>query len=300
MCSGLAAPFVAGRASKIDCLILSLRRVTNPTLAELAPSAVERRVIRVRRGMRTPPMIAAILAGGRVDGELAAELGTSVKALGRIGRGTFLDAAIDAARVYAVERIVVIGGREVREHCMGTVDAVIDDSDDGRENLRRAFAEAGDAPLLLLASDLPFVTATSIAKFVSAAGGADVAMPLADAAEYRAAYPGAATHDTNLAGERVVNGSVFYFASGAAGRVLTIAQELFAARKSALGMASLLGTRRIVRYALGRLRVEDVETRAFERLGLRARAIRRAGPDLCYDIDSLADFRYAVAHAAQS
>ena len=31
-----------------------------------------------------------------------------------------------------------------------------------------------------------------------------------------------------------------------------------------------------------------------------ARAIRRAGPDLCYDIDSLADFRYAVAHAAQS
>jgi len=249
--------------------------------------------------MRTPPMIAAILAGGRVDGALAAELGTSVKALGRIGRGTLLDAAIGAARVFDIERIVVIGGSEVRAYCAGTVDAVIDESEDGRENLRRAFAEAGDAPLLLLASDLPFVTAASIANFASAARGADLAMPLADAAAYRAAFPGAATHDTNLAGERVVNGSVFYFAPGVTGRVLAIAQQLFAARKSALGMASLLGTRRILRYALGRLRVEDVETRAYERLGLRARAVRGAGPDLCYDIDSLADFRYALAHAAQ-
>jgi len=244
-------------------------------------------------------MIAAILAGGRVDGELAAALGTSVKALGRIGGTTFVDTAIDAARLFDVERIAVIGGPEVRAHCAQTVDAVIDESADGRENLRRAFAEAGDAPLLLLASDLPFITAASIAAFLAGAHGADLAMPLADAAAYHAAFPGAGAHDTNLAGERVVNGSVFYFAPGVTGRVLAIAQQLFAARKSALGMASLLGPQRIVRYALGRLRVEDVETRAFERLGLRARAVRGAGPDLCYDIDSLADFQYALARAAQ-
>ncbi len=245
-------------------------------------------------------MIAAITAGGRVEGDLAAALGTPVKALARVGAGTLLDAAIAAARGAGSARIAVIGGAEVRAHCAGTVEAVVEESSDGRENLRRAFAEAGDAALLLLASDLPFVRAASVSGFLADARGADLAMPLTRAEAYRAAYPGAPAHATNLAGERVVNGSVFYFGPGVAGRVLAVAQQLFAARKSSLGMASLLGPGLLARFALGRLRVADVEARAQARLGLAARAVRDAAPDLCYDVDTVADYRYALAHAARS
>jgi GTP:adenosylcobinamide-phosphate guanylyltransferase len=245
------------------------------------------------------PMVAAIIAGGRVDGELAAALGTPIKALARVGAGTLLDMAIAAARGGGAARVAVIGGAEVRDHCASAVDAVVDESVDGGENLRRAFGEAVDAPLLLLASDLPFVAAASIAAFLAAARGAGLAMPLADADAYRAAFPGAPAHHTNLAGERVVNGSVFYFGPGVATRVLSVAQQLFAARKNSLGMARLLGAPLLVRFALGRLRVEDIEARAFERLGLRARAVRGSAPDLCYDVDTLTDYRYAVARAAR-
>ncbi len=125
-------------------------------------------------------------------------------------------------------------------------------------------------------------------------------MPLARAQSYDDAFPGAPLHATNLGGERVVNASLFYFAPGVASRVLAVAQQLFAARKSSFGMASLLGPALLLRFALGRLRVADVEARAKRRLGLEARAVRDASPALCYDVDTIDDYRYAVDFAARA
>ena len=64
-------------------------------------------------------------------------------------------------------------------------------------------------------------------------------------------------------------------------------------------MASLLGPALLVRFALGALRVADVERRANARFGLDARAVRDAAPGLCYDVDTLDDYRYALARAAR-
>ena len=239
-------------------------------------------------------LVAAITAGGRVEGALQAALGTPVKALARIGERTLLDTAILAARGAGAARVVVVGGSEVRAHCSEAVDTVIDESSDGRENLRRALLAAGDAPLLLLTSDLPFVNPHALGQFLVGARGSDVAMPLARRDAYLTTFPGAPPHDVDVGGERVVNGSAFAFAPGAAPRVVEIALRLFAARKSLLGMASLLGPALLARFALGRLRIADVEARAQVKLGLAARAVRDASPELCYDIDTIDDYRYAV------
>lgn len=244
-------------------------------------------------------MIAAITAGGRVDGELAAAIGTSVKALARVGAATLVDAAIAAARDAGASRIAVIGGAEVRAHCSGAVDAVIDESTDGRENIRRAIATGIGEPLLLLTSDLPFVDGSSLAAFLHACGDADVALPLASAADYERAYPGAPPHLTRIGNERVANGSVVYFAPDVAPRVLVVAGRLFEARKSLLRMAALLGPALLARFATGTLRVAHVEARAQALLGIAARAVRNAAPNLCYDIDTLEDYRYARAYAAR-
>jgi GTP:adenosylcobinamide-phosphate guanylyltransferase len=245
-------------------------------------------------------LIAAITAGGRVDGALAAALGTTVKALARVGTATLLDAAIAAAREAGAKRIAVIGGAEVRAHCSRTVDVVIDESTDGRENLRRAIATGTDQPLLLLTSDLPFVDGASLAAFLCACGDADVALPLASAAEYERAYPGAPPHVTRIGKERVANGSVVYFAPNVAPRVLVVAGRLFEARKSLVRMAALLGPALLARFAMGTLTVGHVEARAQALLGIRARAVRDAAPNLCYDVDTLDDYRYALAYAARA
>ncbi|HMD01856.1 MAG TPA: hypothetical protein VKG44_02710, partial [Candidatus Baltobacteraceae bacterium] len=70
-------------------------------------------------------MIAAITAGGRVEGELANAIGTHVKALAHVGGRSLLDAATAAARGAGALRVAVIGGAEVRAQHTEAVDVFI-------------------------------------------------------------------------------------------------------------------------------------------------------------------------------
>jgi len=237
----------------------------------------------------------AITAGGRVDGEFAITIGTEVKALAPIDAGRrLIDASIEAARGAGATRIAVVGAPEVHEYCGTRIDEAIDESPSGEENLRRALASARGAPLLLLTSDLPFVTASALNEFLARAASTDVAMPLAAAAAYDRAFPGAPEHVVTLGGERVANGSVFWFAPGTGPRLSDIATRLFAARKSLVRMAVLLGPGLLVRFATRRLRIPHIEDRAHALFGLRIRAVRNCSPALCYDVDTQADYAYAL------
>jgi GTP:adenosylcobinamide-phosphate guanylyltransferase len=244
-------------------------------------------------------LAAAITAGGRVDGAFAAAIGTEVKALAPVGSGRrLIDSSIDAARAAGAARIAVIGPRSVHEHCGMRIDEAIDESPSGEENLRRALASARGAPLLLMTSDLPFVTSHATMEFLERAAGSDVAMPLAAATAYEVAFPGAPEHTVSLGGERVANGNVFWFAPQTGPRLTEIATRLFSARKSLTRMAALLGPVLLLRFATRRLRIADIENRAHALFGLRVNAVRDCAPGLCYDIDTQADYDYALERLA--
>ncbi len=245
-------------------------------------------------------MIAAITAGGRADDPFARELGVTTKALASVRDITLLDRAIDAVRATGARRIIVIGGEAVRTHCGSRVDDVIDEAVDGRENIRRAMACGVNEPLLLASSDMPFVTPGAMAEFTERARSCDLAIPLADAAAYESAYPGAPPHVTRLGRERIANGNVVYFGAGIAPRALDASGRFFDARKSLVRMAVLLGPALLLRFATRQLRIAHVEARGSKLLACTVRAIRDSSPSLCFDIDSIADYRYAVDYAARS
>jgi hypothetical protein len=225
-------------------------------------------------------------------------LGTHVKALGPIGGRSMIDAAIDAARGAGAQRVLVVGGSEVAAHCADRVDGVLDEAAEGRENIRRAMIAGNADRLLLMTSDMPFVDAHGLAAFLAAAEGCDVALPVATGDAYQAAYPGAPPHVTDLGGERIANGNVVYFAPGSAERVLPLAQRLFDARKSLWKMAALLGPALLARFAARRLRIDHIEARARDVLGIDARACRNSAPSLCFDVDGDEDYRYALGRIA--
>lgn len=244
-------------------------------------------------------LAAAITAGGRVDGAFAERIGNDVKALAPFGRGVLIDVAVGAARAAGASRISVVGPRSVLAYCAGKIDEAIDETPTGEGNLRCALATARGDALLFLTSDMPFVDGDGLRDLIARAAGADVAMPLAECADYEAAYPGAPPHITSIGRDRVAGGSAFFLAAGTAPRVVDVATRLFAARKSAWAMAVLLGPALLVRFALRRLRIVDVERRAERVLGLRARGIRGASPALCYDVDTLTEYDYAVGRLAR-
>ena len=175
---------------------------------------------------------AVVTAGGRVDEAFAAAIGTRLKALAPFRSGTLLDVVLGAIGGAGIADIAVIGDAEIRRRVDGSVRVIAAD-DDGAVNVARALDAwpAGD-DLLFATSDLPFVRDADLRWFLAAAADYDLSLPLAGASAYEAAYPGGPPHITELGGERVANGSVFFIGSRArvAGarrrrRILPRAQE---------------------------------------------------------------------------
>ena len=237
-----------------------------------------------------------ITAGGRVGAPFCEKIGTTVKALAVVGGTTMLERAITAARGVGAQRIAVVCGFEVRERYGSLIDRVIPEHESGAENLRSAL-HAFDGDLLYLSSDLPFITAAQLRDFLGRVPASAIAMPLADATAYEGRFPDAPAHATAIGRERVANGSVFMLPSGAASRIVAVAEQFFNARKSLLRMATLLGPRLLAKYACGMLRIADVERRASTVLGFPVHAIRDCAPELCYDVDDFDDYLYARRHA---
>jgi len=236
-------------------------------------------------------------AGGRIDGAYAMEAGTTVKALVDVRGRTMLARAIAAARGAGGSKIAVVGGDEVRAACGASVDVVVPESARGAENVTRALRTwPTDEPLLFLTTDLPYISAETLAAFVTAAPDDALAMPLATPDAFYARFPGAPPVGITLGDERVVNGGAFLFPAGYAELVIEIAAKVFDARKSPWKMAAVLGASLAWRFATKRLTVSGLEEAAPRRFGIAIKAVRACAPELCFDADSVEDYRYVVRH----
>ena len=243
-------------------------------------------------------MKAVITAGGRITGEYAREARTTVKALVRVRGKTMLDRIVDSLRSAGASCIAVVGGEEVRAACADRVERVINEAPTGAENLvraLRAWPEDG-TPLVYATSDMPYVDATSVNAFLRRVPEGHVAMPLTEVDAFYARFPGAPPCGITLDGERVVNGDVFYVPGGLIDRVESIAERMFIARKQPWLMARLVSPRILVRYLFRRLGIVHIEAHAHRLLGAPATAVRGCAPELAFDADTVADYRYVSTH----
>jgi GTP:adenosylcobinamide-phosphate guanylyltransferase len=241
---------------------------------------------------------AVITAGGRIAGDYARETGTTVKALVRVRGITMLNRIIDALRGAGGARIAVVGGSEVRAACGRHVEHIVDEAATGVENLvkaLRAWPDDGE-PLLYATSDMPYVNAEAVTDFLSRVPPDHVALPLVDHAAFCERFPGAPPCGIRLAGERVVNGDVFYVPPGLAARIERIAATFFTVRKYPWRMAGLASPGMLLLFLLRRLGIAHLEAHAKRVLGIPAIAIRGCKPELAFDADTVADYRYVSRH----
>jgi GTP:adenosylcobinamide-phosphate guanylyltransferase len=243
-------------------------------------------------------MKAVITAGGRIAGDYARAAGTTVKALVRVRGRTMLDGIIDALRGAGAGRIAVVGGRDVRAACGDRVERILDEAPDGAENLVKALRAWPDdeEPLVYATSDMPYVNVAAIDDFLSRVPPGHVALPLTEHAVFCHRFPGAPHCGITLAGERVVNGDVFYVPAGLADRVERVAARFFAARKYPWRMAGLVSARVLLLFVFRRLGIGHLEAHAHRVLGVPAIAIRGCKPELAFDADTFADYRYVSNH----
>ena len=240
-------------------------------------------------------MRAVITAGGLVGDPFAATAGTPVKALAPVHGTALLDLAVAACAGAGCSGIAVVGGPEVRVHLAGTAVTVIDAAADGRTNVLRALDAWPGERFVYLSSDLPDVTAPGLRDFIDRSEPFALTMALADAAAYAVRYPGAPPHEIALRGGRFANGSAFVFGTEAVGPARAFAVRAFAARKNLLALSRMLGPALVLRYLTRRLRLSHIEAYARRTLGVAAAAVRDCDPGLCFDVDTLDDYRYACS-----
>ncbi len=242
---------------------------------------------------------AVILAAGRFRPKEAARAGHEIKALMRIGDSTPLQAVLDAVHHTAsIRRVIVVGPSSLRTMVTG-VDRWLDEKSSGEENALAGLGAAGTQRTLLCASDMPFVTALQIEDFLSRVpDDAAFAYPIYEREEFLAAFPGGRSKFTRVAVADWTGGSLCVLSTELALAHERLLRRCFAARRSQVAMASLLGLPILLRHVLGRLTVEHVVRRVGELMGGKAVAVRGAHPALAMDCDSIVDVEYIQKYGA--
>ena len=246
---------------------------------------------------------AVLPAGGRISRDLAREAGTEVKALLRFGGVTVLERTLRALRdTGRAGRIAVVGPREIAPHAERLADVVLPETGSGAGNILRGLewlraANEGRYParVLILTTDLPFVTPETVSGFLDACPcQLDLCVPVLNRREFEARFARSASRYVRLRDGEWMIGCAFLINPAAIMRSREMMARAFAARRSQIGMARLLGLRFVVRFLTRRLTMKQIEEKCLELLACTGGAIRGCAPELGFDIDYPADYRYAV------
>jgi hypothetical protein len=234
------------------------------------------------------------LAAGRLHATDAARAGHEIKGLVRIGSVTPLQAMLDALRESGrIDEAIVIGPPAAQNKA-GGFDRWIHEGSSGEENVLAGLRAARARHVLLCASDIPFIRAGDIRDFLERAPlEAAAAYPIFERTEFLACFPGGRDKFARLGEHAWTGGSLCLVERETALASERLIRRAFAARRSQLAMAALLGPGVFVKHLTGTLRVEHVIERISRLLGGKAVAVRGAHPRLAMDCDSIADIEYA-------
>jgi hypothetical protein len=148
-------------------------------------------------------------------------------------------------------------------------------------------ALGGEAPVLVLAADIPLLTARAIGAFLDAALAldADIGYGIVPRDDMARAFPGVRKTVVRLREGMFTGGSLALIRPQAFSRARHAIERAVRARKSPLDLARLLGPGAVLGLLAGTLRLADLENRVAMLAGVRARAVICHYPEIGLDVD---------------
>ena len=241
---------------------------------------------------------AVVIAGGRDKPELLAAGGARSRSLMLIGGRSMIERTLAALRdAHLVARIAVVAPAEIGS----TVDACWCDEfrpavESPAQNLLLGAQAVGeDRPVLLSTGDLPLLTAQAVDDFVERGlrTGADVVYPVVSAVHSERRFPVAPRTYARLRDGTFTGGNIVLTRGDFVRTHLELIDRLFELRKHKLRLARFLGWSFLIRFALGRLRLSDLEARGGAIIGGRVAALISSYPEIGFDVDKVDDLELA-------
>jgi GTP:adenosylcobinamide-phosphate guanylyltransferase len=243
-------------------------------------------------------MNAVILAGGPPDAVSATAAGVPNKAFVEIGGVALVRRVIDVLRdAREITRIIVVAPPST--HGSPVLAGAHERRPDGARMVDSLTAGLAGLPpdelVLIAASDLPVLSVAAVSEFLAAAQtrNLDVAYSIVSQRDHLDTYPGVPHTWAKMAEGRFCGGGLVALKPRVLPALRGILDDLGAARKSPLRLASLLGWDIMPRFALGSLTIAAAERRATAILNAPAGAIASSYPELAVNVDRASDVALA-------
>jgi len=243
---------------------------------------------------------AVVLAGGPVDAVAQQQPGAPNKAFVEIAGKTLVARVLEPLRASAsVGRIVVVAPPDVRNRPdLARADDVRPDGRRITDSLRNGLAGLDpDAPVLIVASDLPVLTVPAIDDFAARTGelNADVIYGCVERGVHMASFPHVPHTWARMRDGTFCGGGIAALKPRAFPLLERFIERLGAARKHPIRLASLFGWDVLLRFALRQLSVAQAETRATAILGAPVRALVSPFAETGVNVDRVTDIALAEA-----
>lgn len=242
---------------------------------------------------------AIILAGGENTSELRQMAPCDNEALIIIGNLPMIHYVYNAlTKSNCVNRIVISGPVESLRNIFPPQEKLffvkggqnaIESFSNGLELLRQM--ENVSEKILILPTDIPFITPEAISDFVSQCEktDADFYYSVTRREVNERKFPGVARTYVNLKEGTFTGGNVFLIRSGIADKCLDLGLQLVIRRKSPVAMAKLFGLSLVWKYMLGRLGIPEIVRRFQKVTGIKGQAVISPYAEVGVDVDKPSD-----------
>ncbi len=243
-----------------------------------------------------------ILAGGEAKADIQAATGQKNRALVEVMGKTMLQHVVDA--LYSADNsapIAVMGNLPESDQY-----TVLPDQGGFVDNLFGGIMKFRESEFVLIATaDLPYLTGNAVTQFIEHAilsaeqSLSSLLFPIVPVSECYARFPGVKRTSLKLKEGEYTGGNLMLVRPEVILAQKQRISEAYAARKSPVKLAALLGFWTLVRLILSQkispnfLDIPTLESRVSNMMGGKAKAVVSSYPELATDLDRLSDFEAA-------
>ncbi len=239
---------------------------------------------------------AIVLAGAKNDGKLLEISACEFEALIPINEQPMINYVVTALQeTTAVRRIVVVGHAEIRDYIPKDV-IWLECGRSLSENIKIGidYLQAVH-PVLIITSDIPMINKTAIEDFINRCSGqpGDLYYPIIAKEINDQVYPGVKRTYVRLRDGIYTGGNMVLMAPNLITDCYAMIQRVIQLRKQPVKITRLLGFIFLVKLALRRLTVAEIEERIIHLFGIQALAVISPYPEIGTDVDKPSDWELA-------
>lgn len=245
------------------------------------------------------PIYAIVLAGDSEDHKIKQGSVVANKAFVPMNGRRMVDYVLDCyTAVQELSGVGIIGPAAELTGIEGVT--YIPQKDDLITNVKAAAEVFPEGWLLLSSCDIPLITPEAIRDLLSRCQGADMYYPVVPKEDCQRAFPGMERTWVKLADGEYTGGNIILIKSSKVPIAAGPAAAFFAARKSPMQLASLIGVSILAKFLAHKLTINKLEEKMGKILGITCKAVLTPYPEIGTDVDKESDYNIISAELKEA